>query len=52
MPKNKKGPTRLHVTQNTFKPAPFLQRLKDAVVSAADTDFGTATSQILGVAGT
>lgn len=50
MPNNRKKPTQLHVTQKTFKSEPFFQRLKGAVVSAADTDFGTATSQILGMA--
>jgi len=50
MPKNKKDPTQLHVTQKTFKSKPFFDKLTGFVVSAADGDWGTATSKVLGMA--
>jgi len=46
---NKKDLAQFGVAIKTFKSEPFFQRLKDAVVSAADTDFGTATSQVWGM---
>lgn len=49
MPKNKKDVTQLHVTQNTFKSKPFFDKLTGFVVSAADGDWGTATSKVLGM---
>lgn len=47
---NKKGPTRLHLTQKTFKSEAFAKRLGKALISFADTDFGSATAEVLGIA--
>lgn len=50
MPDNKKDRTQLHVAKRMFNTESFFKKLEDVVVNAADIDFGTATSQILGIA--
>jgi len=45
-----KNITQLHINEESFKSQAFFSRLGKAVISAADTDFGTAAAQILGTA--